>query len=127
MGRFCVWSQAALDSLESFKVPNASMTNADIARIINSDEIQSVLKAAKEGQKEYAPKANAIKSLVALEKLDAYAAAKRKGAGAKHSPVEKKVARKAARKTAKSFQKQGKAFYEKISMQGDVCANGFAL
>ena len=127
MGRFCVWSQAALDSLESFKVPNASMTNADIARIINSDEIQSVLKAAKEGQKEYAPKANAIKSLVALEKLDAYAAAKRKGGGAKHSPVEKKVARKAARKTAKSFQKQGKAFYEKISMQGDVCANGFAL
>jgi large subunit ribosomal protein L4e len=123
MGRFCVWSQAALDSLESFKVPSAAMTNADIARIINSDEIQSVLNAPKEGQKDYAPKANAIKSLAALEKLDAYAAAKRKAGGIKKPLVDKKTARKAA----KSFKKQGKAYYEKISKQGDVCANGFTL
>jgi len=122
MGRFCVWSQAALDSLESFKVPNAAMSNADIARIINSDEIQSVLNAPKEGQTDYAPKANAIKSITALEKLDAFAAAKRK-AGDKKPKMDKKSARKAA----KSYKKQGKAFYLKISKQGDVCENGFTI
>jgi len=122
MGRFCVWSQAALDSLESFKVPNAAMTNADIARIINSDEIQSVLNAAKEGQTDYPPKANAIKNVSALEKLDAFQAALRK-AGDKKPAMDKKTARKAA----KSFKKQGKAYYQQVSKQGDVCEDGFTI
>merc|ERR1712146_196080 len=49
------------------------MTNADLARLINSDEIQSVLNPAKPQQKIYAAKANPLKSLAALEKLDAFA------------------------------------------------------
>jgi len=76
MGRFCVWSQAALEALDTIygedgkRIPIASMTNADLARIINSDEIQSVLNAPKEGQKSYAPKANPLRSIEALEKID---------------------------------------------------------
>lgn len=122
MGRFCVWSQAAFESLESFKVPNAAMTNADIARIINSDEIQSVVNAAKKGQTEYAPKANAVKNVDALEKLDAFAATKRK-AGDKQPSADKITTRKAS----KSFKKQGKEFFREISRQGDVCKNGFTI
>jgi large subunit ribosomal protein L4e len=126
MGRFCIWSQAAIDSLDTIfdKLPVAAMTNADLARIINSDEIQSVLKPAATGQKEYAPKANAIRNVDALEKLDPYAAAKRKAGG---TPAKTPEAKLAARKAAKSFKKQGKEYYAKVSKQGDVCSNGFAL
>merc|ERR1712100_373049 len=75
MGRFCVWSQAALDSLDKIygedgkRIPTAAMTNADLARIINSDEIQSVLFPAKDGSATFEPKANPLRSIVALEKL----------------------------------------------------------
>ncbi|GAX20054.1 large subunit ribosomal protein L4e [Fistulifera solaris] len=126
MGRFCIWSQAALDSLETIygengkRIPAASMTNADLARIINSDEVQSVVNPVKPGQKDYAPKANAIKSIVALEKLDPYAAEKRKAAAS--AP-----ASKPAKKAKKEFKAQGKAYYAKVSAQGSVCENGFTL
>jgi large subunit ribosomal protein L4e len=59
LGRFCVWTQGAFERLDSifgtyeeaatfkngFNLPRSFMTNADLARIINSDEIQSVIKA----------------------------------------------------------------------------------
>jgi large subunit ribosomal protein L4e len=127
MGRFCLWSQAALEKLDSIftKLPVAAMTNADIARIINSDEVQSVLKPAQPEQKSHLPKANAIRSMEALELLDPFAAEQRRsGALSKPRTKEEKVA---ARKAAKSFKKQGKEYYAKVSQQGDVCANGFTL
>jgi len=43
MGRFCVWSQSALDALNGIygadgkSIPDDLMANADLARIINSD------------------------------------------------------------------------------------------
>ena len=138
MGRFCVWSQAALEALDVIygedgkRIPTASMTNADLARIINSDEIQSVLNAPKEGQKTYVKKANPLRSIEALEKLDPYAAEKRRAAGeAEKSRAKNKAAvlakRRDARKAKKAHKKQGKEFYAKASKQGDVCENGFAL
>merc|ERR1712087_999202 len=84
MGRFCVWSQAALDSLDKIygeggkSIPTAAMTNADLARIINSDEIQSVLNPAKRNGKKALRKKNAIKNVKALEMLDRHAANKRR-------------------------------------------------
>jgi large subunit ribosomal protein L4e len=138
MGRFIVWSQAALNALdviygpEGKKIPVAAMTNADIARIINSDEIQSVVNAAKPGQKAYAPKKNAIKNTDALEKLDPYAAEKRRMAAkaevARASKKDATMAKKRAMRKEKSkFKAQGKAFYEQVSKQGDVCENGFTI
>lgn len=138
MGRFCVWSQAALDELETIygaegkRIPQAAMTNADLARIINSDEIQSIVNPAKPGMKEYAPKANPLRNLEALEKLDAYAAEKRRNqARAESERAKKKDAmlaeKRKMRKAKKQYKAQGKAFYESVSKQGDVCANGFTL
>merc|ERR1711975_196059 len=53
LGRLCLWTQGAFKSLDSlfggngkksskkgFTLPRPSMTNADLARIINSDEVQ---------------------------------------------------------------------------------------
>jgi large subunit ribosomal protein L4e len=130
MGRFCVWSQAALEALDIIygesgkRIPNAVMTNADLARIINSDEIQSVVNPAKPGQPEYAKKANAITSIAALEKLDAYAAEKRRAQAGKTKDAAKA---KIAKKAAKTYKKAGKEFFAKVSKQGDVCSNGFSL
>lgn len=138
MGRFCVWSQAALEALDTIygedgkSIPAASMTNADLARLINSDEIQSVLNPAKPQQKIYAAKANPLKSLAALEKLDAFAANKRRMAQEAEKTRESKKAellakKRAARTAGKAFKAQGKAFIAQASAQGDVCAEGFTL
>lgn len=138
MGRFCVWSQAALEALDTIygedgkSIPAASMTNADLARLINSDEIQSVLNPAKPQQKIYAAKANPLKSLAALEKLDAFAANKRRMAQEAEKTRESKKAellakKRAARTAGKAFKAQGKEFIAQASAQGDVCAEGFAL
>jgi large subunit ribosomal protein L4e len=129
MGRFCVWSQAALDELDQIygengkSLPAPVMTNADIARIINSDEIQSIVNPAKPGMRSYADKRNAITSIEVLEALDPYAAEKRKAA----AEASKTPAAKKAKKTSKELKEQKKAFYEKVSKQGDVCLNGFTI
>jgi large subunit ribosomal protein L4e len=136
MGRFCIWSQAALEQLDTIygedgkRIPAACMANADLARIINSDEIQSVLNPAKTDLKKYARKQNALRNMEALEKLDPYAAeAKRAEARAQAARVGKKAEllkkKRAAEKAKKQFKPQGKAFYEQACQQGSVCEDGF--
>jgi large subunit ribosomal protein L4e len=138
MGRFCIWSQSALDALDTIygeggkRIPEPTMTNADLARIINSDEIQSVLNPVKPGQTIYAKKANPLRSIEALEKLDPYAAQKRRTqASSEKARVGKKAdilaAKRKVKASKKQFKAQGKAFYEKVSKQGGVCENGFTL
>lgn len=52
VGRFIIWTESAFKRLNEMgasgklKVPNSFMKSADLARIINSDEIQSVCKPA---------------------------------------------------------------------------------
>merc|ERR550514_86256 len=64
-GRFCVWTEGAIKRVgemfgtykggssekKGYTLPRSLMTNTDIARIINSNEVQSVLKPAKETPK----------------------------------------------------------------------------
>jgi large subunit ribosomal protein L4e len=136
MGRFCVWSQAALDALneiygsEGKKIPEDIMANADLARIINSDEIQSVLNPAKRANKKYLRKKNPLKNIKALAKLDPYAAAARESEQrAEAARKDQKAAllkkRREVAKSKKQYKAQGQAFYEQVSKQGDVCADGF--
>jgi len=136
MGRFCVWSQAALDSLDKIygesgkRIPTAAMTNADLARIINSDEVQSVLNPAKAQPAVYEPKTNPLRSIIALEKLDRHAANKRRMAQQAEKDRESNKAaalakKRAARSVGKAYKAQGKTFIADVSKQGDVCAEGF--
>ena len=138
MGRFCIWSQSALDALNEIygkdgkSIPDDLMANADLARIINSDEIQSVLNPAKRANKKYLRKKNPLTSIKALAKLDPYAAAARESeqraeAARKNNRAATLAKKRATAKSKKAFKAQGKAFYEKVSQQGDVCANGFAI
>jgi large subunit ribosomal protein L4e len=138
MGRFCIWSQTAFEALDTIygeggkKIPVAAMTNADLARIINSDEIQSVLNPTKAGQQVHAKKANPLRSIEALEKLDPHAAAKRRAqSAAEKTRASKKketlAAKRGVKKSKKQFKAQGKAFYEMASKQGSVCEDGFTI
>lgn len=130
MGRFCIWSQAAVDELDTIygaegkRIPSAAMTNADLARIINSDEVQSIVNPAKRAETPRLRKKNAIKSVKALAKLDPYAAAAREAeTRAQAARAGKKAATiKAKRAASKEHKKQKKAFYAAASKQGDVCA-----
>lgn len=135
MGRFCVWSQAAVEELDAMyggegkRIPAAPMVNADLARIINSDEVQSVLNPAKRADKPRLRKKNAIKSIKALAKLDPYAAAARAAeTRAQEARKGKKSSGlKAKRLAAKTYKEQKKTFFAAASKQGDVCASGFNL
>jgi large subunit ribosomal protein L4e len=95
LGRFVIFTKSAFDRLDKifgsttvesevkkgYKLPRACMTNADVTRLINSDEVQSVVNAPKEsGAKHYALKKNPLKNLGAMIKLNPQAASARRNA-----------------------------------------------
>ncbi|KAL3761999.1 hypothetical protein ACHAW5_008223 [Stephanodiscus triporus] len=142
MGRFCVWSQPALDALNDIygdasspgkkSIPEDLMANADLARIINSDEIQSVLNPAKRANKVYLRKKNPLTSIKALAKLDPYAAAARESErraeeARKDSRAATLAKRRGVAKSKMQYRAAGRAYYEKVSKQGDVCSEGFMV
>jgi len=132
MGRFCIWSQSAIEALTTIygedgkNIPQTSMVNADLARIINSDEVQSVLNPAKRNGDRHLRKKNPTKNIKALEMLDPYAAAARKAeTRAMQARAGKKIA--LLNKKRQGPKGQNKEFYAKVSAQGSVCENGFDL
>jgi hypothetical protein len=58
---------------KGYKVPRLPMANTDLARLINSDEIQSVVNAPKEVKLGKTMKKNPLKNLGAMLKLNPYA------------------------------------------------------
>lgn len=87
VGRFVVWSEAAFNKLPAlfgapgeaaelksgFVLPRTSVSNADIARIINSTEVQAKLNPKKKGSQHVLRKKNPLKNLSAMVKLNPYA------------------------------------------------------
>jgi len=132
-GRFCIWTEEAFKKLETlygdyanaseakkgYHLPRAMMTNADVARIINSDEVQSVVIPAKSPPKMYGKKQNCLKNKKAMFKVNP--AAKTKSsllkrtltAGTKESDAMKKKKAKTAA-DQKKHHKTSKAFYTKM-------------
>ncbi|WIA21205.1 hypothetical protein OEZ85_000453 [Tetradesmus obliquus] len=96
LGRFVIFTKSAFDRLDKifgttttesevkkgYKLPRACMTNADVTRLINSDEVQSVVNAPKApaNAKHYALKKNPLKNLGAMIKLNPQAASARRSA-----------------------------------------------
>jgi len=86
-GRFIIWTESAFKRLseiygtakggapmkKGYHLPRASMQNADLARIINSSEVQSVLRAKLEPPTSM-KKANALKNKALMEELNPGAA-----------------------------------------------------
>lgn len=87
LGRFIIWTKSAFEKLDSifgsfeeksavkkgYRLPRSMMGNSDLARIINSDEIQSIVRPKKTEMKRRVLKKNPLKNLGAMLKLNPYA------------------------------------------------------
>lgn len=85
--RFVIWTKSAYEKLDSiygsfdktsekkkgYLLPRAKMVNADLARIINSDEVQSVVNPIKKEVKRATLKKNPLTNLNVMLKLNPYA------------------------------------------------------
>merc|ERR1719240_1130009 len=82
-GRFIIWTEGAFKKLneiygsmkgggnkKGYRLPRAMMENADVARIINSDEVQSVLKPKLEAPKRFGAKKNPLKNKMVMARLN---------------------------------------------------------
>merc|ERR1711884_536312 len=83
-GRFIIWTESAFKHLnemygnqksgcplkKGFRLPRPCMQNADVARIINSDEVQSVLRPKLEPPKKTPGRMNPLKNKKLMEKLN---------------------------------------------------------
>merc|ERR1719327_2575817 len=138
-GRFIIWTEGAFKKLNdiygSFKsgapakkgynLPHAMMQNADVARIINSDEVQSVLKPKLEAPKRFGKKKNPLKNKMTMARLNpgflqkkAARDSARKKDSAEHKLVQgKKKARLAASKAHNKKFKTGDATFYKTLMK----------
>ena len=131
VGRFCVWTSGAFAKLDAlyggvgvkselkkdYSLPRPCMLNADLARLINSDEIQSVVRPAeKDAQRPKAPKRNPLKCLDAMLALNPYHEVHR--ASEMRAAKAQKQAKQA--KVDKNRKAASKAFYEKACVEGEV-------
>jgi large subunit ribosomal protein L4e len=87
LGRFIIWTKSAFEKLNSvygtfrrpstlkadYRLPRAMMTNSDLGRIINSQEIQTVLRPKKKTRKYVVHKKNPLRNLGFMIKLNPYA------------------------------------------------------
>lgn len=94
LGRFIIWTKSAFEKLDEiygtfdkpslkkkgYVLPRTKMVNADLARIINSDEVQSVVKPIKKEIKRAQLKKNPLKNLNVMLKLNPYAKAAKRNA-----------------------------------------------
>eukprot|EP01098_Paradermamoeba_levis_P002141 TRINITY_DN12540_c0_g1_i1.p1 TRINITY_DN12540_c0_g1~~TRINITY_DN12540_c0_g1_i1.p1 ORF type:complete len:430 (-),score=195.20 TRINITY_DN12540_c0_g1_i1:106-1296(-) len=87
LGRFVIWTQDAFEKLDSiygtftkrssskngYSLPRGLLTNSDLSRLINSDEIQSKIRPTISGEKKVQRKKNPLRNLGVLVKLNPYA------------------------------------------------------
>jgi len=92
LGRFIVWTRGAFAKLaeiygsvrrpssqkKGWTVPRNIMTNSDVTRLINSDEVQSKVRAPIKGVRRAIRKKNPLVNLGALVKLNPYALSARR-------------------------------------------------
>jgi large subunit ribosomal protein L4e len=111
LGRFIIWTQGAFEQLDKiygtftdvsefkndYVLPSTIVTNPDITRIINSDEIQSVLrpKCQKSTRRAFTQKKNPLKNVGVMIRLNPYAAVAKRAAILRQTQKPKAQAKKA--------------------------------
>ncbi|CAL1399213.1 unnamed protein product [Linum trigynum] len=140
LGRFVIWTKSAFEKLDSiygsfdkaaekkkgYVLPRAKMVNADLARIINSDEVQSVVKPIKKEVKRAPLKKNPLKNLNVMLKLNPYAkTARRMSLLAEAQRVKAKKEKLDKKRTpiskeeASAIKAAGKAWYQTMISESD--------
>jgi len=140
LGRFLIWTKGAFEKLDSifgtydeaakfksgFNLPRSSMTNADLARIINSDEIQSIVRPASSGATVLPKKRNPLKNTDVRVALNPYHAIvnARETKNNTRSGADKATALAARKKALKArsqeFRARRKTFYNAAVKEGTV-------
>ncbi|KAI3901688.1 hypothetical protein MKW98_021852 [Papaver atlanticum] len=140
LGRFIIWTKSAFEKLDSiygsfekssekkkgYVLPRSKMVNADLARIINSDEVQSVVRRIKKDSKRAPMKKNPLKNLNTLLRLNPYAKTARRMAllaeaqrvKAKKEKLEKKRTNISKEESA-AIRAAGKAWYQTMISDSD--------
>jgi len=136
LGRFVVWTQGAFEALngiygsasrestmkKGYTLPRNIVTNSDITRLINSDEIQSKVRPAQKNVRTHGrQKKNPLRNLGALIKINPYAVAHKRSEllAAERRAGARAEAKAAARKTANAAHTvQKKKNYSRISAVG---------
>ncbi|TYH91189.1 hypothetical protein ES332_A13G099800v1 [Gossypium tomentosum] len=140
LGRFIIWTKSAYEKLDSiygsfekpsekkkgYILPRSKMVNVDLGRIINSDEVQSVVKPIKKEIKRAPLKKNPLKNLNAMLKLNPYAKTARRMAllaeaqrvKAKKEKLDKKR-KPVSKEEATAIKSAGKAWYKTMISDGD--------
>lgn len=85
LGRFVIWTKSAFSALnqwaakkKGYELPRSIITNSDISRIINSDEVQSKVRPAIKVVKRYRQKKNPLKNLGVRVRLNPFTLAHRR-------------------------------------------------
>jgi len=139
MGRFIVWTKSAAEKLNAifgsatakssskkgYSVPRNIMANSDLNRIINSDEVQSIVNAPKTSTTRKSLKKNPLKNLGAMLKLNPYA----KTATRMQLLAEQKrkagKAKKVAAARSKAVKASGAAFYKQMLVEHDYTGEDY--
>jgi len=137
-GRFLIYTEGAMKKLDEmygslttpsqkkgYTIPRAQMENADVARIINSTEVQSILKPKLDPPKKFAVKKNPLVNSAIMAKLNPGVLHKRalraksheKGTPEQGLVQAKKKARLEAAKAHGKECKKGDSTYYKTLMQ----------
>ncbi|CAA6653723.1 unnamed protein product [Spirodela intermedia] len=140
LGRFIVWTKSAFERLDAvfgtfdkaserknkYVLPRSKMSNSDLSRIINSDEVQSVVRPVKTEVKRKALKKNPLKNLNAMLKLNPYAKTARRVAllteaqriKSKKEKLDKKRT-KLPKEEAAAIRAAGKSWYHTMISDSD--------
>ena len=147
VGRFIIWTESAVKKLNTiygthttasavkkgYMPPRNVMANSDLNRLINSDEVQSIVRALKDDHVRAPLKKNPLKNLGAMLKLNPYAKTatrmqllseeRRKGAKAVKLAAARKGLNKASR--TKAVKASGRAFYKQMLVDSDYTGDRY--
>jgi len=94
VGRFCIWTESAISKLDQlygtwaqpatlksgFNLPQPTMTNSDLQKLMSSDEVQRALRPKKSGSVRSTFKRNPLKNANEMAKLNPFAIAAKRAA-----------------------------------------------
>jgi len=94
VGRFCIWTSGALSKLDAlygtwaqpsalktnYNLPQPTVTNSDLTKLMHSEEIQKSLRAKKQGSVHTGFKRNPLKNADEMARLNPFAIASKRAA-----------------------------------------------
>lgn len=135
LGRFVIFTEAAFAKLDSifgtytegsaqksgYALFRSQMTNADLASVINSAEIQAAVRPVEARATKVPRKKNPFKNLGAMARLNPYQLHHRKSEmAAEKARAAKKTKAASARRTEKGAKVASRAFWARVNEDGEV-------